>query len=95
MCLLLAYPLSFGPACWLNQRTCRNLGSGYGNGRGYRFILEAYRPILTWAALRPTGSGLVYWYAEIGTRSKTPLTIEYFRLPDKRVSVVEFHWEFE
>jgi hypothetical protein len=92
--LLVAYPLSFGPVCWLNQRTCPRSGHVYLYGTGYTFVAEFYRPILTWMALRPPGSDLAYWYAEIGTRGRTPMTIQYAQLPDGRVSVNEFHWEF-
>jgi hypothetical protein len=34
LAILLAYPMSFGPACWLSQRT----------GTGHDYVWIAYRP---------------------------------------------------
>ena len=57
---LLAYPLSFGPACWLTSRT----------GVGVRLIPAIYRPLI-WASLAngrgATSIGAVLvWYTELG-----------------------------
>ncbi len=60
--LLLAYPLSFGPACWMTSRL----------GAGARFIPIVYRPMtvpLRWwddaGTLAPVGSA-VNWYSQLG-----------------------------
>jgi hypothetical protein len=58
--VLVAYPLSFGPACWLTSRT----------RVGVRLIPAVYRPLI-WASLAdgrgatPIGAVLV-WYTELG-----------------------------
>ncbi len=60
---LVAYPLSFGPACWANGRT----------HVGDQAFLTAYRPIV-WAfpTLSPAGQRAVRWYVDLwlpaGTR---------------------------
>jgi hypothetical protein len=55
--VLVGYPLSFGPACWVTSRT--NSGAG--------LVPKIYRPI-TWAmSTDETALGnLIDWYAEIG-----------------------------
>jgi hypothetical protein len=75
------YLLSFGPACWLNERTSRQVGNGFNEGRGYAFIFWTYRPILHWASQRPTGSEIVYWYAALVTRD-AELGIQYTPQPN-------------
>jgi hypothetical protein len=64
----LAYPLSFGPACWINERTEQQRGLGYTIGKGHDIIMTVYRPILHWAGQHSPGSRLVHWYANVGTR---------------------------
>jgi hypothetical protein len=85
------YVLSFGPACWFNERTSRQVGNGFNQGRGYAVIFWAYRPILHWASQRPTGSEVIYWYAAIGTRD-AELGIGYSPTPDGRWTVLDFDW---
>jgi hypothetical protein len=55
---LLAYPLSFGPACWITSRL----------DRGADLVPVAYRPF-TWA-MSPqsdtTIDSVINWYAEVG-----------------------------
>jgi len=55
----LAYPLSFGPACWISERT----------KSGEKALSAAYQPILRlW--MRGGFSGrIVYNYASVGTKS--------------------------
>ena len=62
VCLLLAYPLSFGPACWITSRT----------NTGASAIPVIYRP-LTWAmspAMSPDSETMFNrvssWYALVG-----------------------------
>ena len=52
---LVAYPLSFGPACWISSRT----------GRGARVVSAAYQPIFRiWWTHSTRGLGrAVAWYA--------------------------------
>src|SRR5262245_39140921 len=58
VCLLVAYPLSFGPACWISSRTAL----------GHRTIPKFYRPLTlaldceSFPALGKT----VGWYSRIG-----------------------------
>lgn len=64
--VLVTYPLSFGPSCWL---------ADHGHVR-FRLTANTYRP-LVWHAYRGsdwTGK-LLIWYATIGTRdgSDSPL----------------------
>jgi hypothetical protein len=50
------YPLSFGPACWLNQRT----------GAGRRLMSIVYRPII-WLASESSGAETIIGaYASLG-----------------------------
>src|SRR6516162_6270636 len=58
-CLLLAYPLAFGPACWINERT--EIGS--------RAISIVYTPIVRTAQAGPERARqVIYWYAALGAR---------------------------
>jgi hypothetical protein len=56
--VLVAYPLSFGPACWITSRL----------DRGANLVPVAYRP-LTWA-MSPTSDTMINrvsrWYSKIG-----------------------------
>jgi hypothetical protein len=57
---LLAYAASFGPACWVNERT----------GVGSRVVAIVYRPIF-FLAPSPNCGGAgawVLWYARRGSR---------------------------
>lgn len=58
LALLLAYPLSFGPVCWINSRT----------QVGDRLIWVVYRPIfavMLQNGPRPLQQGL-WWFADLG-----------------------------
>jgi hypothetical protein len=58
-CLLLAYALTFGPACWISERT----------GIGSRAISVLYSPIVRAAEAGPQRAGqIIYWYASLGAR---------------------------
>jgi hypothetical protein len=85
--VVLIYPISFGPACWINERTAYPDGKAYTLGRGHAAILALYRPIFQWAVRRPPGSRIVYWYAELGTRNCS-LGISY----DGRGRVSSYDW---
>ncbi len=51
---LVAYPLSFGPACWINSRI----------GRGDQLVANAYQPILSVAWRGPRAvRQICEWYA--------------------------------
>jgi hypothetical protein len=52
---LVLYPLSFGPACWINQRS----------GIGSRAILIGYRPII-WISENTGAAGAIVSYASLG-----------------------------
>jgi hypothetical protein len=57
--VLVLYPLSFGPACWINQRWHTD-----------RRILSAiYRPVLSLASERGYLPELLHWYAAVGARN--------------------------
>jgi hypothetical protein len=74
LAVVLLYALSFGPACWFNERTGRAVFQGYGfAGTGDDFIFALYRPFFECAAPYPRsiGSQLIHWYAEVGTRDAT------------------------
>lgn len=62
--VLVAYPLSFGPACWINR----------GTGSGGKAICTVYYPIL-WAANRSTVIDDAFlWYARLATsKSHAPV----------------------
>ena len=76
--VLVVYPLSFGPACWITSRTDRYLGIQNAN-RAASAISVFYRP-LTWAMtpdrhspfLPPKPETMINraakWYARIGAR---------------------------
>src|SRR5262245_221301 len=83
--VLLAYPLSFGPVCWLNEQT----GQGYADGVGYRFVRTFYLPVLRWIGERRPDSDLVYWYARAGTRNNVALTVGYSRDESGRLHDVD------
>ncbi|MBI3864247.1 MAG: hypothetical protein HY290_20375 [Planctomycetia bacterium] len=77
--LPLIYVLSFGPACWLNERTSKEFilttgdpdpGSFWERGIGDDVFLTVYRPFFEFADGRPGWRRtLCRWYAEVGTRS--------------------------
>lgn len=54
--LLLLYPLSFGPACWLNRWT----------GRGNQTIAIVYRPAGGFVNSQSATGCMVAWYAHLG-----------------------------
>jgi hypothetical protein len=54
--VVLAYPISFGPACWLMTRT--------GIGRR-RLIPAVYRPITMIAESGSTANNAIRWYATL------------------------------
>src|SRR4051794_20938257 len=77
--VLVGYPLTFGPACWFNERTGRAVSGGYGfAGVGDRFIFITYRPFFEIDGPYPRSiwSELIHWYAEVGTRNAS-LVIRY------------------
>ena len=55
--VLLAYPLSFGPACWITNHT----------NTGACLLPFFYQPILSGLSVRPTClSAAIEWYACLG-----------------------------
>jgi hypothetical protein len=67
--VVLAYPISFGPACWINERT----------GTGGRIIVAAYRPFFSQmlderSSIRDT----LLWYSRLGISRKNhwPITFD-------------------
>jgi hypothetical protein len=75
------YVLSFGPACWLNERTSKEFilmkepsdpGSHWDDGIGVRVFPVAYKPFLEFAdGSAGWRSRLFRWYAEVGARNAT------------------------
>jgi hypothetical protein len=64
--VLVGYPLSFGPACWISERTAtiprRRMGS--------KAISITYQPMLyLWMRTKYPGRA-VSWYALVGTRDE-------------------------
>ena len=57
--VLVAYPLSFGPACWISSRT----------GIGVFTIPSAYRPVLWAMSCSRNVAHLFNWYAKAGAPS--------------------------
>jgi hypothetical protein len=53
---LLAYPLSFGPACWFTSHT----------GAGILYLREVYRPVLWLMSHVDVAARLFNWYAQLG-----------------------------
>ena len=81
----LAYPVSFGPACWISSRC----------NRGERFVSLAYRPI---ARLLPRERGdssraapVIRWYSRLGARDGW----EWILVADApcAIDTAEWHWE--
>jgi hypothetical protein len=87
--VVVGYPLSFGPACWINERT----GRGYADGIGYRFIRSFYSPVLAYAGQHRTGSDFVDWYARCGTTNRVAMTIGFSRDEMGQMHDIEFLWE--
>jgi hypothetical protein len=58
--VVLAYPLSFGPACWISSR-CEC---------GPQFVTAIYRPVLLILARGPRGiQGFMHRYARLGAQA--------------------------
>ena len=55
--LLVGYPLSMGPACWLSSRT----------SVGASMVSVAYRPLL-WLARAERIAVTIGWYSELGSK---------------------------
>ena len=78
--VLVAYPLSFGPACWITSRT----------GKGAAFVPTAYRPILWGLADDPSVEPsmldrAINWYASAGAATSWQLTHD--------LETLEIRWE--
>ena len=58
LAMIVAYPLSFGPACWVNERTDANTG----------LISAAFYPIIRLANRSSRVSAMALWYAALGAR---------------------------
>ena len=56
---LVAYPLSFGPACWISERT----------GIGTSALSLTYQPMLRIWMRRDRAGSTVNWYARLGMRT--------------------------
>ena len=102
--VLVAYPLSFGPACWITSRT----------GFGSRFLPNAYRPILWLMSIderreslsKPAGyghtrsgpldGGIFGWYAQIGAAETAywEYSIEMKDHPGKGTEIVQEEWNW-
>lgn len=54
--VLVAYPLSLGPACWITSRT----------GRGASALGTIYAPILSVAKTFPKMGECIRWYSAVG-----------------------------
>ena len=57
LAIALLYPLSFGPACWITERT----------GSSAAVVSDVYQPILQAASRGPSCvGGSVMWYSRLG-----------------------------
>ena len=59
MGVVLAYPLSLGPACWISSQT----------GRGDELVSAAYRPLVHVASHNRNSMRTLLWYARVGSPS--------------------------
>jgi hypothetical protein len=57
--VLVGYPLSFGPVCWISERT----------GIGCAALSVAYQPMLRLWVRKTYLGATVSWYATVGTKS--------------------------
>jgi hypothetical protein len=84
---LLAYPLSFGPACWITAR------SQLGDQIGRACMEEVYRPVLWTIAYGPAViEKPLFWWGEFGIRDggvalfsidESPKGFVWFGLPQR------------
>jgi hypothetical protein len=76
--MLVAYPLSFGPACWISSRTNTAASA----------IPIAYRPIV-WCMAHNRGLGkVVNWYSELGAGRGW----QWVDFSDSAISADSFAW---
>jgi hypothetical protein len=67
--LPILYVLSFGPACWLNERGYLSAGE----------MVDLYRPIISLASDERLPPPLE-WYARLGARESCEVSVEYGRV---------------
>jgi hypothetical protein len=62
--VLAAYPVSFGPACWLVNRHCLDIVT----------VARTYRPFVRMAAEEGAIASVLKWYGDLDRPGDTPKT---------------------
>lgn len=80
--VLVVYPLSFGPACWITSRT---------NGGGW--LAFVYRPVICGLSVKDTRlSSAIQWYAQFGADTGWRWAPDGIPLSDDEWISVEWVW---
>jgi hypothetical protein len=83
LALFVAYPLSFGPACWLVSRA--NAGADW--------LPFCYGPIISGLAMKPTRlSGTIQWYSRLGAAPGWEWVPDGIPISDDEWLAVEWVW---
>jgi hypothetical protein len=81
--VLVAYPLSFGPACWVVSRT----------NAGTEWLPFCYRPIVSGLSMNPTRlSAAIQWYAQLGAAPRWQWIPDGIPVSDDEWLAVEWVW---
>jgi hypothetical protein len=81
--VLVLYPLSFGPACWIVSRT--NAGADW--------LPFCYRPIITGLSIDRTSlSAVIQWYSRLGATQGWVWVPDGIPLSDAEWIAVEWVW---
>ncbi|HEY3966978.1 MAG TPA: hypothetical protein VGM05_20615 [Planctomycetaceae bacterium] len=81
--VLVGYPLSFGPACWISSRM----------NSGAELVHFCYRPIVSGLSIKETRlSAAIQWYARWGASSGWRWAPDGIPLSDDRWVAVEWVW---
>ena len=81
--VLVGYPLSFGPACWISSRT--KIGADW--------LPFGYRPIVSGLSINPTrASAAIKWYARLGAARGWEWVPDGIPMSDDEWIAVEWVW---
>ena len=81
--LLVVYPLSFGPACWIASRT----------NAGAEWLPICYRPIVSGLSNdRPRLTAVIQWYSRLGAARGWLWVPDGIPLSDEKWLAVEWVW---
>ena len=81
--VLVGYPLSFGPACWISSRT--TLGADW--------LPCGYRPVISGLNLKPTRlAAAIQWYARLGAAPGWQWVPDGIPLSDDEWIAAEWVW---